>query len=460
MANYRIWVLDVVGDEDGGYSVNDRSELRKSFPIKGDATDAGIIKALVDGGILSPKANTKNIELSGDDMVIYVDESKDGYPLLQLEKLGDNPLTRKEVARRIRNAEKVAGMSKRDYADGYIAATVDTIWAHGPKNVPINKVSYHLRRRLKNPPGFKNVAEYKKFVEYSLIPALKADGHIAVAEAMERLLLAIKARRFDAALVAHLKNTIVPGLYKTELGFMGADVHQGIKFLYEETDGGKRVGHNKNPLYLGSGKIRPSKAFQFFIVRHTPEKKIVREFRAGSSDAAIKIFNGFISEHSGEYSLVFKNENNGKEFMLTHNRYKRFNPLSAAERKDILKVAAEHDRDALEHRSVELRKFDAGTASGLREAVAIASARRHKAQDTGHRRNPHGGSLYFALKNAGIPLDSHESDLYALYTPKSEELFKDFGYPIKTFISQIDGKRWLEAPFAHTPWWAKRIGKK
>ena len=48
------------------------------------------------------------------------------------------------------------------------------------------------------------------------------------------------------------------------------------------------------------------------------------------------------------------------------------NPMTPEEKREVLKVAAEHEKDALEHKSVELRQFDAGTAAGLKEAVAIS----------------------------------------------------------------------------------------
>jgi len=66
--------------------------------------------------------------------------------------------------------------------------------------------------------------------------------------------------------------------------------------------------------------------------------------------------------------------------------------------------------------------------------------------------------IYEQLKNANIPLDNHESDLYALKTPESEAIIKNYTMRpfIKTFISQIDGKIWYDIPFAYTPFWAKK----
>ena len=60
---------------------------------------------------------------------------------------------------------------------------------------------------------------------------------------------------------------------------------------------------------------------------------------------------------------------------------------------------------------------------------------------------------YKALKAAGIPLDQHESDLYALATHEAREIVKTSGWSHTTFVSQIDGKIWLDIPFAYEPFW-------
>ena len=65
-------------------------------------------------------------------------------------------------------------------------------------------------------------------------------------------------------------------------------------------------------------------------------------------------------------------------------------------------------------------------------------------------------SLYKDLKEAGVPLDSHESDLYAMVTPESQKIIKTSGHSFTTFISQIDGKRWYDLPFAFIPFWENK----
>ena len=70
-------------------------------------------------------------------------------------------------------------------------------------------------------------------------------------------------------------------------------------------------------------------------------------------------------------------------------------------------------------------------------------------------------SIYTELLAAGIPLDHHESDLYALVDHESRRIVEAFPFKgktrknITTFISQIDGKTWYEIPFSYDPFWGK-----
>ena len=68
-------------------------------------------------------------------------------------------------------------------------------------------------------------------------------------------------------------------------------------------------------------------------------------------------------------------------------------------------------------------------------------------------------TIYEELKGAGIQLDSHESDLYALKTAESERIVKAWDYccNVTTFKSQIDGKIWYDIPFAYKPFWDSKL---
>lgn len=68
------------------------------------------------------------------------------------------------------------------------------------------------------------------------------------------------------------------------------------------------------------------------------------------------------------------------------------------------------------------------------------------------------------IKEAGIPFDNHESDLYIPNTPEVRAILEQ--YPTKKeittpFIHQVKKEEWLEVPFAYLPYWeAKNEGRK
>ena len=65
-------------------------------------------------------------------------------------------------------------------------------------------------------------------------------------------------------------------------------------------------------------------------------------------------------------------------------------------------------------------------------------------------------NVYEALKAAKIPLDHHESDLYCLATDLAVALCRRSGRSFHRFRSKVDGRIWLDVPFAYDPWWRKR----
>lgn len=68
-------------------------------------------------------------------------------------------------------------------------------------------------------------------------------------------------------------------------------------------------------------------------------------------------------------------------------------------------------------------------------------------------------NLYQELNAAGVPLDSHESDLYCKATPEALAIVKASGYFHTYFKSNIDGDLWVEVPFAYYPFWEARAAK-
>ncbi len=82
--------------------------------------------------------------------------------------------------------------------------------------------------------------------------------------------------------------------------------------------------------------------------------------------------------------------------------------------------------------------------------------------DGGTRYQIEKGSLYEALKAAGIQVANHESDLYFPITAESTAILDR--YPTskgnaEQFNNQVEGGRWYDVPFAYTPWWDARKAK-
>lgn len=67
--------------------------------------------------------------------------------------------------------------------------------------------------------------------------------------------------------------------------------------------------------------------------------------------------------------------------------------------------------------------------------------------------------LYDELQAAACRMDRHESDLYVEATPTAREIVKRSGRSWSAFVSQVDGKLWLEVPFAWAPFWRAKAGR-
>lgn len=65
-------------------------------------------------------------------------------------------------------------------------------------------------------------------------------------------------------------------------------------------------------------------------------------------------------------------------------------------------------------------------------------------------------TLYQALLDTGYKIDHHESDLYVEESPTTVAMCKAHGKHFTYFRSQIDGKIWLDVPFAYDPFWEKK----
>ena len=66
--------------------------------------------------------------------------------------------------------------------------------------------------------------------------------------------------------------------------------------------------------------------------------------------------------------------------------------------------------------------------------------------------------LFEQVKAAGIPYDSHETDLYLPVNEETRALIQNYRFKenVTTFKSQIDGKQWFDVPFAYLPAWDRK----
>ena len=100
---YDVWNLDVWGNEDDGFDVNDRScywraaefptvctkynvgtpnEFKNVWP-----SDAQILQTLKDIGFLKDSCKLADITIDGEHEQLFIEESNNGYPICQLEQV-------------------------------------------------------------------------------------------------------------------------------------------------------------------------------------------------------------------------------------------------------------------------------------------------------------------------------------------------------------------------------------
>jgi len=70
-------------------------------------------------------------------------------------------------------------------------------------------------------------------------------------------------------------------------------------------------------------------------------------------------------------------------------------------------------------------------------------------------------TIYAQMLAAGVPTDSHESDLYVKATPEALAIVRRYRWRnlVTSFTHAVDGTRWLEIPFAFDPWWENRANR-
>lgn len=88
---WQVWSLDVWGNGDEGYEVNDRRRVGKiELPI--DFTNHDIATALSHVGLVSPRVTGNDIDTDGDDTIIFVNHAILNYPIFQLEVIEENEI--------------------------------------------------------------------------------------------------------------------------------------------------------------------------------------------------------------------------------------------------------------------------------------------------------------------------------------------------------------------------------
>jgi hypothetical protein len=64
-------------------------------------------------------------------------------------------------------------------------------------------------------------------------------------------------------------------------------------------------------------------------------------------------------------------------------------------------------------------------------------------------------NIYQEIKDLGVKIDHHESDLYVPVTTETTKLINKYEFKnnVKSFVCNIDKKTWYDIPFAYSPFW-------
>jgi len=71
-------------------------------------------------------------------------------------------------------------------------------------------------------------------------------------------------------------------------------------------------------------------------------------------------------------------------------------------------------------------------------------------------------TIYERTKDAGLEMDSHESDLYLKDTTEARRILEEWRNEsgrdefVTWFRSEINGAQWMDIPFAYDPFWAAK----
>jgi len=102
---YNVWSLDVWGNDEDGFTINDRNCFRRNveFPTYPQGYNRGtdrefwahwpsdkqIVQKLIDIGFLKNGVTIDDLDIDGEyEFCLYIDDSKNGFPICQLEYVG------------------------------------------------------------------------------------------------------------------------------------------------------------------------------------------------------------------------------------------------------------------------------------------------------------------------------------------------------------------------------------
>lgn len=86
MPRYRLIDYDVWGNKSEGFWVNQAFFTNTYVDIPEDVSDADIIRILKNEGILKKSVRAASVEISGDDLDIYVTHAPTGRPEFELRR--------------------------------------------------------------------------------------------------------------------------------------------------------------------------------------------------------------------------------------------------------------------------------------------------------------------------------------------------------------------------------------
>lgn len=135
MAQWKLYSYDVWGNAEDGYEVNDVIGPHETVELSEEdlKTDKSLHKALLREGIFKKSYKYGSFEYDGDEDIIYIERSKDGYPEGELRRVKGNPGLKWHRKQEDVHLKKHKGAMTKEgakYYEGKIHAHQDSIREH------------------------------------------------------------------------------------------------------------------------------------------------------------------------------------------------------------------------------------------------------------------------------------------------------------------------------------------